>query len=808
METNQPSSPYLTPHDLQQIANDLYSRYQQERDLTDLEEAMALYHECILLLPENDDQRGSYLFNLATMLKIRSTHQQTDQSGGNSSGGAHLDTAISTYRESIQCTPDDNPLYPTRLFGLYSSLRLRILSQNLIEDRDEAISTVYESALLTPEDHPEKSPRLNSLGAAFHQRFEETQLPSDLDEAIVHYRASLELAPSRGEHRMTVLRNIALALKIRYQLKWDVDNLHESILYLSESIRLTPDGHPQRWPCANNHALLLYLKYKHDGARETLDNCIASFRMAARACSEGDRPSCYTNLATALHTRHEDLPGERGSLEESISLCEEALCLTPAGHKDRMLVINQLYWSLSSHSSTGQEQKWIDRIISLLREAIAAPSSDPDHPSYLNTLAISLVRRYEDLKSVDDLDEAISLYKTSISLTPDAHLQKPSRLSNMASALYTKYTTIDPSIQGLDQVINLYREAAQLTRNSHSEKIYYLSNTAETLITRAARLGNRTDLDEAFQLWSLAVTINSAPLLSRFDIAKHWAETAALNGLNESALTAYSTAISLLLKITSVVFNVDSRREQLMQRSINLPCDAARCAIELGQYEKAVELLETGRSIFWKQLLELRHPLKDLRKDAPEIADELQKAGEELERGGLRQRRDHPSVNSELEAKADETENYYARLGERREQLIIEARKIPGFERFLLPLTFKELALSAKPGHVVILNGTKRGCDALIIKSPDLSIHRVPLPDVNVPRLRDIVQKLCKLTGTEFYARAGRPRAPRIRDEIKFPQVLADIWNCVANPVLQNLALKVGTAFSRRLSVLTSPQTP
>ena len=262
---------------------------------------------------------------------------------------------------------------------------------------------------------------------------------------------------------MAVLRNLALALKIRYQLKWDVDNLHESILYLSESARLTPDGHPQQWPCANNYALLLYFKYKHDGARETLDECIASFRVAARACSEEDRPSCYTNLATVLHERYEDLPGERGSLEESISLCEEALCLTPVGHKDRALVINQLYLSLSSHGSTGQDRKRIDYTISLLREAMAAPSSDPDHPACLNNLAMSLVRRYKDLGSVDDLDEAILLYEASTSLTPDTQLQKPSTLSNIASALYTKYATIDPSIEVLDQVINLYREAAQLT---------------------------------------------------------------------------------------------------------------------------------------------------------------------------------------------------------------------------------------------------------------------------------------------------------------------------------------------------------
>ena len=95
---------------------------------------------------------------------------------------------------------------------------------------------------------------------------------------------------------MAVLRNLALALKVRYQLKWDVDNLHESILYLSESVRLTPNGHPQQWPCANNYALLLYFKYKHDGARETLDKCIASFRMAARAWRLHSLPPTLTIL--------------------------------------------------------------------------------------------------------------------------------------------------------------------------------------------------------------------------------------------------------------------------------------------------------------------------------------------------------------------------------------------------------------------------------------------------------------------------------------------------------------------------------
>jgi hypothetical protein len=39
-------------------------------------------------------------------------------------------------------------------------------------------------------------------------------------------------------------------------------------------------------------------------------------------------------------------------------------------------------------------------------------------------------------------------------------------------------------------------------------------------------------------------------------------------------------------------------RQQALSNSNGLACDVAACAIQLGQYEQAVELLEAGRAVF------------------------------------------------------------------------------------------------------------------------------------------------------------------------------------------------------------------
>jgi hypothetical protein len=67
------------------------------------------------------------------------------------------------------------------------------------------------------------------------------------------------------------------------------------------------------------------------------------------------------------------------------------------------------------------------------------------------------------------------------------------------------------------------------------------------------------------------------------------------------------------------------------ENSENLSCLAASCAIELGNFEEAVELLDLGRSVFWQQASSLRSNLETLRKAEPNLAQEFGKIGWQLD---------------------------------------------------------------------------------------------------------------------------------------------------------------------------------
>jgi hypothetical protein len=80
---------------------------------------------------------------------------------------------------------------------------------------------------------------------------------------------------------------------------------------------------------------------------------------------------------------------------------------------------------------------------------------------------------------------------------------------------------------------------------------------------------------------------------------------------------------------------VGPRQKSLAQTGIvprSLACDAASSAIEFGQLEAAVELLEKGRATLWSQLRGYRHPLEELRDIDEELADRFEFVSGELER--------------------------------------------------------------------------------------------------------------------------------------------------------------------------------
>jgi len=319
-------------------------------------------------------------------------------------------------------------------------------------------------------------------------------------------------------------------------------------------------------------------------------------------------------------------------------------------------------------------------------------------------------------------------------------------------------------------------------------------------------------LDRAMAAYRVAVMCETAPASERFCAAKLWARHADFT--HESALDAYHAAIELLPRLAMLGLDLQSRQQALTSGSDGLARDAAACAIRSGHYNKAVELLEEGRAVFWSQALQLRTPMKDLRKVAPELEDKLRHISLILEQGSLRDVSRSLSDSPQIVMEMEKDVSRFRRLNEEWLAVLEEVRRLEGFRDFLRPSRFSTLQQAAASGSLVILNASTTGCAALILTVtgvqhmpfPDLSLTEVTKlvkllrcaigqggryaspPELGHTYIEGLVRQMLILSGT---LRLGRMSNISARPDDIFRYVLAVLWESIVKPVVESLGLRV-----------------
>ncbi|KAF8490598.1 CHAT domain-containing protein [Gautieria morchelliformis] len=315
-----------------------------------------------------------------------------------------------------------------------------------------------------------------------------------------------------------------------------------------------------------------------------------------------------------------------------------------------------------------------------------------------------------------------------------------------------------------------------------------------------------------------AVACETAPVSRRFRAAKAWARHA--DSRHDSALDAYQAAIELLPRLAMLGLDLSSRQQALTSGTDGLACAAAACAIDSGQFERAVELLEEGRAVFWSQALQLRTPMSDLRKVAPELEETLRDISLALEQGSLRDVSRDMSDNSQQKTSMEREAVRLHRLNDKWLATLEEVRQLEGFEDFLRPRRISTLLGAAVEGPVVILNASKAGCAALILTSLN-GVQHVPLAltfanvtvlvdlmrIATVPGHRDLTSSVSIRAHIEGFLQQILPSTTQqlmrpsleSRDMTRvqthhqyndFQMVLAVLWLLVVRPVFQSLGLE------------------
>jgi tetratricopeptide (TPR) repeat protein/CHAT domain-containing protein len=635
-----------------------------------------------------------------------------------------LDESIALNRSAMPL--DDGPVIPS---NLSIALRLRYEAKSDPADLAEAVST-GRAAVAAAQDEDRPIP-LSNLSATLLMRFNREGDPADLQDAVDIGRQAVAVFPAGHPARAAALANLAAALRARSEWQVRPDDLNEAIELGKAAVAAGPPGHAELPMYVSNLGNALVQRYFRTGELTDLDEGIAAIRAAVEACpaDHPTRPRYLANLGAHLQHRFADLQ-EQTDLTEAVAAIREAVVMSAPTHPERPKYLTSLGTALLRDPST------VDEAVSVSRAALASVGvHDPDRPMFLGNLAAALAAR-------GDLDEALALARTAVEGTPAGHSDRAVYLVRLAGLLLT--TDLDEAIA----VARAAVDAALVKTNA-------LTLLGNGLRQRFERTGDPADLGGALDALRAAADDSAAPAAERLTAGVTLGALAAAHHRWAEATDAYATAIALM---PLVAFRGSERttREELIARWTGLGAAGAACAVEAGQPDRAIELLEHGRGVLWAQLLETRTDISALRSVAPALATRLN------------------AVRGELNA-AELPVDRRMSLAVQWDALVRAARALPGFESFLKPPRASQLR--AAGGPVVLLNASPWRCDALVVTASDVRV--VELPDVTEG---EVVDRANAYLRALVAAEAGDVFA-----DGEISDVLAWLWDAVAEPVLATI---------------------
>ncbi|EIN11239.1 hypothetical protein PUNSTDRAFT_42561 [Punctularia strigosozonata HHB-11173 SS5] len=275
---------------------------------------------------------------------------------------------------------------------------------------------------------------------------------------------------------------------------------------------------------------------------------IDGFTLAKKAVIAADAQflSCPTVMVLSASVYIYDA-GHRGNAEHwqiGDDLCRKAIALLPDKHLLHAGALRAAAIAAQRLFETTGQCSHIDDAVNFQRSAleIASLHKPPDYPHYFSVLGLYLRMRSEALGDPRDLDEAVSLTRTSVDLCPASHVFRKNILTKLSQALVRRFErdgqtadireayevakqalsaglssglyaldtaggiltrlieVTDVTDSDIDQILAWNQEALQLCPPGHHVRNGYIGNVADSLRLRFFWRGSLADLEESIEL--------------------------------------------------------------------------------------------------------------------------------------------------------------------------------------------------------------------------------------------------------------------------------------------------------------------
>jgi tetratricopeptide (TPR) repeat protein len=704
-----------------------WKRFGEEQDVL---ERVRLCEEALARQPLRSDERYWLLRNL-----IDTSSRCSMTKRGNAQA---LNRAIDVCSQAISEFAEDsvkNQELSDYLCALYMVLSS---SSSEVAEQDRAIDAI-RAYCASPYQ------KLNYLAHALKRRFMRSHVQDDIDEAInLHWEFINGLTKGRTDCLQEATDSLAMTYSLRFMAYAQVSDLDQCLALSRKALALTPPGHPSRLDQVLSSAFMMRMggELLKDPDIDNLDECILLLEEAVSLCPLNTPGRCR-------------------------SLCALARCL------------------IMKHSMFHRPED-LERVISLLEEALSPSFQDDERIKMSCRLADALLARYKLQKDPQDLENAITWSRTAV------------QPENLANSNYN----IETHVQALFERFELYNKPEDIDMAIKFQTSYALTESKQdpgslealVLLSRlhVARAGI-TEFNSKEGAHNLVVAISllqdvlgdkqNFPRKPFVELCKGLAELPELEALSSdirrSLLTVFRKVLLLLPRIASFNLSIKSRLMALLDAR-NLAGQAALCAFSTGDTMAALELVEGGRGTFWAQGLQLRTQLDDV---PPDLRSRLEQLSDELEQASLSSNAVGDLGPGMLETSRQLQAVRRLRTAAEFEDVVSHVRTIPGLERFMLPTPITTLARAATRGTVVTLIAGKECCHAIVMPVVG-EVKHVRLSTLNTERLIKIAEHLRQDQIGARTARASRI----IKHKTMFGnQHLLSIWRGIVLPIFEVL---------------------
>ncbi|MEU9703358.1 CHAT domain-containing protein [Streptomyces sp. NPDC047981] len=527
-------------------------------------EGLALIHEALDLMGEDDPRRSEYLSELgcvhlelaettgspeacaeavaALRRAVAAAGSGHDRAVAGSNLGAALvwlglltaqeaplAEGVRAHREAVAATGARDHYRAHRLGNLGDALQRLAQHRSDVTLVEEAVEVLREAVRDAGPGAPGAADNFTRLGNALRSITRFTGDPAPLEEALHWQRQAVAAAGApaprtAGTHEASVSRarvNLANVLIELYQRSLDESQREEALSQYREALAHTREPGERHVVLTNYGNALFWLA--GDTVDDVLmDRAIGVLREATAVvpASHAGRSGVLMNLGLAL-VRRSRLTGDRTWLAEGLTVLRRAVDESAPSSFDRSVQLSNLAHALSFRFDVTGDRADADEAADLLREAISLEHGERHGRDLarinlgvlLHRIAFSPVEAEPDL-----VLEARRVLEEALAGLDERHPRRPMALLNLAGTIMATAELAedagDPTLGPLlDRGLSAVREALGRLSDGHPDHTQGLWILARTQVARARFAGvpdTRTGVDGGARTGAAGDTLTGA----------------------------------------------------------------------------------------------------------------------------------------------------------------------------------------------------------------------------------------------------------------------------------------------------------